>query len=242
MAGATGLEPGTFGVTGRQVPQFNQSLFRHHARRRHPQTAGKLKLAMTRSAPEPAEYLRDHDDERGRPVANDRQRFEKICLDGFQSGLSWLTILRKRDNFRAAFAGFDFAAVARFRDKDVARLLKDPGIVRHRGKIESVINNAGAALAMVEETGSLAAFFWRFEPDAAKRPRRLDWDTLRRTTTSPESIALSKELKRRGWSFVGPTTVYSFMQSIGLVNDHLTGCFCREAVESERRVFRRPGR
>jgi len=188
----------------------------------------------------PEEYARYHDREWGRPVRDDRRLFEKLCLEGFQSGLSWLTILRKRENFRAAFAGFEVAAVANFGPRDVTRLLADAGIVRHRGKIASVINNAKRALEMVEEAGSLAAFFWRYEPDAKTRPKRLDWPTLTTMATTPESTALSKALKARGWSFVGPTTVYAFMQAMGLVNDHLHGCHCREEVERERAAFRRP--
>ena len=183
-------------------------------------------------------YQNYHDLEWGRPSSNDRRLFEKLCLEGFQSGLSWLTILRKRENFRAAFAGFDFEKVAQFGARDVKRCLADSGIVRHRGKIESVINNARRVRELVDEVGSLAAFVWRYEPDAKSRPKRVTHTTI--LPTSPESIALSKELRRRGWSFVGPTTVYAFMQAMGLVNDHLHGCFCREAAESERSAFVRP--
>jgi DNA-3-methyladenine glycosylase I len=190
---------------------------------------------------ETPEYRDYHDREWGRPVADDVRLFEKICLEGFQSGLSWLTILRKRENFRRAFAGFDLDRVARFTERDIGRLLADPGIVRHRGKIESTVNNARRARELVAEAGSLAAYFWRFEPDPKSRPRRLDWPTLRAMSTSPESVALSKDLKRRGWSFVGPTTVYAFMQAMGLVNDHMTGCFCRDEAERERKAFKRPG-
>jgi DNA-3-methyladenine glycosylase I len=186
------------------------------------------------------EYRAYHDREWGRPVADDVRLYEKLCLEGFQSGLSWLTILRKRENFRRAFAGFDFHAVARFGESEVERLIADAGIVRHRGKIASTINNAGRALALVEEAGSLAAFCWRFEPDAAARPSRIDLATLRGMGRTAESAALSKELKRRGWSFVGPTTVYAFMQSVGIVNDHLEGCFCRGEVEQARARFVRP--
>lgn len=178
------------------------------------------------------DYAKYHDTEWGRPVRNDTRLFEKICLEGFQAGLSWLTILRKRENFRAAFAGFDPAAVARFGARDVTRLLRDEGIVRHRGKIESTINNARRALDLIEETGSLAAYFWRFEPAPASRPARMTLAALKAMTTSPESIALSKDLKKRGWTFVGPTTVYAFMQAMGLVNDHLEGCHCRAAAEA----------
>jgi DNA-3-methyladenine glycosylase I len=190
---------------------------------------------------EDALYLRYHDEEWGRPVADDRRLFEKLCLEGFQAGLSWITILRKRENFRAAFAGFDVERVAGFTQKDVARLLKDAGIVRHRGKIESVINNAQRAIALAEEAGSLAAFVWRYEPKPASRPRRLDHPTLMQMAKTDESTELSKALRKRGWSFVGPTTVYSFMQAMGLVNDHLMGCTSRTLVEAERRAFRRPG-
>lgn len=186
-------------------------------------------------------YSRYHDQEWGRPMDDDRRLFEKICLEGFQSGLSWLTILRKRENFRAAFAGFDFHEVARFTEKDVERLLDDKGIVRHRGKIESVINNAKRAIELVDEAGSLAAWFWKFEPGPAERPARIDYPTLVANPTTPTSTLISKELKKRGWTFVGPTTVYAFMQAMGLVNDHIEGCICRAAVEDARRRFRRPG-
>jgi DNA-3-methyladenine glycosylase I len=186
------------------------------------------------------DYLLYHDQEWGRPVADDRRLFEKICLEGFQSGLSWLTILRKRENFRAAFEAFDFARVARFGPEDVERLLADPGIVRHRGKIESVINNARRAVELAEEAGSLAAFIWRFEPAPEERPAIVDYETLTANPTSPASVRLSKELKRRGWSFVGPTTIHAFMQAVGLVNDHIEGCVCRAEVEAERSAFRRP--
>ena len=185
-------------------------------------------------------YRRYHDEEWGRPVADDRRLFEKICLEGFQSGLSWLTILRKRENFRAAFAGFDFDKVARFGDADVERLLADAGIVRHRGKILSTINNAARARELVTEAGSLAAFFWGFEPPADERPARLDRETLMAMPLTPASTRLSKALKKRGWSFVGPTTVYAFMQAMGMVDDHLEGCFCRAEVEAARQRFARP--
>jgi len=187
-----------------------------------------------------ADYQRYHDEEWGRPVTDDTRLFEKICLEGFQSGLSWLTILRKRENFRAAFAGFDFEKVALFGEADIARCLADPGIVRHRGKIVSTINNARRALDLKAEFGSLAAYFWRFEPDASERPASMDYATLRANPTSPTSIRLSKELKKRGWTFVGPTTVYAFMQAMGLVNDHLEGCICREKIERLRNEFSRP--
>jgi DNA-3-methyladenine glycosylase I len=180
------------------------------------------------------EYLAYHDTEWGFPVGNDQRLFEKLCLEGFQSGLSWRTILMKRENFRAAFHDFDCERIARFGARDVTRLLKDAGIVRHRGKIESVINNAKRAREMVAQEGSLAAFLWRYEPD----PKSLA--TPQTVSTSPESIALSKELKKRGWSFVGPTTVYAFMQAMGLVNDHAEGCVIRAKAEKARRAFKRP--
>jgi DNA-3-methyladenine glycosylase I len=181
-------------------------------------------------------YVAYHDTEWGRPVADDQRLFEKLCLEGFQSGLSWLTILRKRANFRAAFAGFDIDTVAAFTDTDVERLVQDAGIVRHRGKIVSVINNARRAQDLRREAGSLAAFIWRFEPAPASKA--LTAGAIVAKTT--ESTALSKALRQRGWSFVGPTTVYAFMQSMGLVNDHLDGCCVRDAVEAERAAFTRP--
>ena len=167
-------------------------------------------------------YVKYHDEEWGRPVVDDRRLFEKICLEGFQAGLSWITILRKRDNFRRAFADFDPERVARFAARDVQRLLKDEGIIRHRGKIESTINNARRALELEEEMGSLAAYFWRWEPKPSERPKRLTRETLKQMATTPQSVAMSKDLKKRGWSFVGPTTSYAFMQAMGLVNDHIT--------------------
>ena len=188
----------------------------------------------------PPEYQAYHDAEWGFPVDDDRRLFEKLVLEGFQSGLSWLTILRKRENFRQAFAGFDFEQVARFGEKDVERLLQDAGIVRHRGKIEAAINNAQRAVELVDEEGSLAAFVWRFEPDAKSRPKRFTWDVLMEMAQTPESKALAKELKRRGWRFVGPTTVYAFMQAMGLVNDHLHGCDAREAAELARADYDPP--
>jgi DNA-3-methyladenine glycosylase I len=185
-------------------------------------------------------YARYHDEEWGFPVADDRRLFEKICLEGFQAGLSWLTILRKRESFRAAFRGFDRDAVARFGARDVARLLKDAGIVRHRGKIESTINNASRARALAAEKGSLAAHFWSFEPLAADRPKRLTWPVLLTLAKTPASIVLSQDLKKRGFTFVGPTTAYAFMQAMGLVNDHVEGCAVRAPAERARARFRRP--
>jgi DNA-3-methyladenine glycosylase I len=185
-------------------------------------------------------YIRYHDEEWGRPVVDDTRLFEKICLEGFQSGLSWITILRKRENFRRAFKGFDPELVSKFGARDVQRLLNDAGIVRHRGKIESTINNAGRALELIAEAGSLAAYFWSWEPPPASRPRKLTRAQLMKMSTTPESIALSKDLKRRGWTFVGPTTCYAFMQAMGLVNDHIEGCEIRTAVERARERFSRP--
>jgi DNA-3-methyladenine glycosylase I len=180
-------------------------------------------------------YRAYHDSEWGFPVSDDRRLFEKLCLEGFQSGLSWLTILNKREAFRKAFANFDAARVARFGERDVVRLLGDAGIVRHRGKIESTINNARRVLELREEFGSLAAYAWRFEPRAGSRPRRMTLAALKKLGSSAESAAMSKDLKKRGWSFVGPTTVYAFMQAMGLVNDHIEGCHVRTlAAEAPR--------
>ena len=192
---------------------------------------GRPRCFWGASTPDYAAY---HDREWGFPVTDDMRLFEKICLEGFQSGLSWLTILRKRDAFRRAFGGFDFAKVARFTAKDVKRLLGDASIVRHRGKIESTIQNARRALELVDEFGSLPAYFWRFEPAPSSRPRRLTRATLVKMSTCAESHALSKDLKKRGFTYVGPTTVYAFMQAMGLVNDHLEGCHVRQAVERAR--------
>ncbi len=186
------------------------------------------------------DYQDYHDREWGRPVVDDRRLFEKICLEGFQAGLSWLTILRKRENFRAGFAHFELERLAGFGPAEVDRLLQDTGIVRHRGKIESTINNARQALLLREEFGSLASYFWRHEPGPAERPRHCDISSLRAITRSPTSIALSKDLKRRGWSFVGPTTIYAFMQAMGLVNDHVEGCCIRQAALDERAALTLP--
>ena len=185
-------------------------------------------------------YVRYHDEEWGRPVTDDTRLFEKICLEGFQAGLSWITILRKRENFRKAFKEFEPAAVARFTAKDVQRLLKDEGIIRHRGKIESTINNAKQALNLIEEKGSLAAYFWSWETPIAERPRTVTRETLLAMTTTAQSIAMSKDLKKRGWSFVGPTTSYAFMQAMGLVNDHVDGCHVRVEIERACKKFTRP--
>jgi DNA-3-methyladenine glycosylase I len=185
-------------------------------------------------------YVAYHDREWGFPVRDDRRLFEKICLEGFQSGLAWRTILGKREAFREAFAGFDFERVARFRTRDIERLVGNAAIVRHRGKIESTRNNAQRARELAAEFGSLAAYFWRYEPDRAKRPPCITREALAAMPTSPEAIALSKDLKRRGWTFVGPTTVYAFMQAMGLVNDHVEGCWVRDAAETARAAFERP--
>ncbi|AUQ49382.1 putative DNA-3-methyladenine glycosylase 1 [Phaeobacter inhibens] len=192
---------------------------------------GQLRCGWAGSAPE---FLAYHDHEWGYPVADDKRLFEKICLESFQSGLSWRTILAKRENFRAAFAGFDWSQVARFGPQDVDRLLQDAGIIRHRGKIEAVINNARRAEDMVAEEGSLAAFFWSYEPgpDEQVPPQT--------ASITPQSIALSKELKKRSWKFVGPTTCFAFMQAMGLVNDHATDCICRKKAAQARAAFTSP--
>jgi DNA-3-methyladenine glycosylase I len=181
------------------------------------------------------EYLDYHDSEWGFPVSDDQRLFEKLSLEGFQSGLSWRTILTKRDNFRAAFHGFDFNKIARYTQRDVERLLKDAGIVRHRGKIEAVINNAQRVRELVKAEGSLAAFVWRYEPDREKAAKP------QTQSMCAESLALSKELKKRGWKFVGPTTVYAFMQAMGLINDHVKECSVRTRVERARKTFKPPG-
>jgi DNA-3-methyladenine glycosylase I len=181
-------------------------------------------------------YVGYHDNEWGRPVLDDNRLFEKLCLEGFQSGLSWITILRKRENFRKAFRGFDIARVAKMGEADIERLLQDPGIVRHRGKIASTVNNAKRALELQKEFGSLAAYIWRFEP--AETRKKVAAGSIPAQTEA--SMALSKDLRKRGWSFVGPTTVYAFMQAMGLVNDHVDGCFCRKEVEAARQRLVRP--
>jgi len=183
------------------------------------------------------DYLDYHDDEWGRPTVDDTKLFEKICLEGFQSGLSWLTILRKRDNFRAAFAGFHMESVALFGPSDVERLVTDTGIVRHRGKIESTINNAARALDAVEEFGSLAAYLWAFEPQEIEGVRTGDYPI---PSTTPTSVSLARDLKKRGWSFVGPTTAYAFMQAMGMVNDHLPECSRHGECDRERSALDRP--
>jgi len=192
---------------------------------------GKLRCKWCDAAPELLGY---HDTEWGFPVSDDHHLFEKLCLEGFQSGLSWRTILAKRDNFRSAFHNFDFDKISHFNQRDINRLLKDEGIVRHRGKIEAVINNAKQAKVLVKQEGSLAAFFWRYEPDAKQlaKPQTV--------STSAESIALSKDLKKLGWKFVGPTTAYAFIQAMGLINDHVSDCVIRNKVERARKKFKRP--
>jgi DNA-3-methyladenine glycosylase I len=191
---------------------------------------GRPRCRWCSAAPE---FLAYHDTEWGFPVDDDRRLFEKLCLESFQSGLSWRTILAKRQNFRVAFRQFDFDEVARFTERDVAHLLQDEGIIRHRGKIEAVINNAKRVQELVRREGSLAAYIWRYEP-AAGQPQN--------ASTSAASIALSKDLRKQGWSFVGPTTVHAFMQAMGLINDHAEGCAIRTEVERARAAFRRPAR
>lgn len=181
-----------------------------------------------------------HDAEWGFPSADDQRLFEKLCLEGFQSGLSWSTILNKREDFRRVFENFAIEKVSRFSDRDIARLMGDASIVRHRGKIESTINNAQRCLELIEECGSLAGYIWQFEPDRVGRAFRLTSVEVSKLTSSPESIALSKDLKKRGWKFVGPTTMYAFMQSMGLVNDHHDGCDIWFRVDEARRAFGRP--
>jgi DNA-3-methyladenine glycosylase I len=193
---------------------------------------GKVRCRWSGSAPE---FLPYHDSEWGFPVDDDRRLFEKLSLEGFQSGLSWRTILAKRENFRAAFHQFDFGRIARFTSRDVERLLGDAGIVRHRGKIEAVINNAKRAQELVAQEGSIAAYVWRYEPSA-------DDLVERQASTSKASIALSKDLKKRGWKFVGPTTVHAFLQAMGLINDHVEGCIIRTKAKRARAAFKIPGR
>ena len=189
---------------------------------------------------EDTEYQRYHDTEWGVPIVNDQILFQKICLEGFQAGLSWLTVLRKRDNFMKEFDKFDFKKVSQYGDKDISRCLVNPGIIRHRGKIESTINNAKKAIELVNEFGSLASFFWSFEPSIKNRPEKLTYAVASQLTMSTESIALSKALKKRGWTFVGPTICYSFMQAMGIVNDHVLGCSRRDDIETLRDVLTRP--
>lgn len=190
---------------------------------------GRTRCAWAGGAPE---FLGYHDEEWGWPTDDDTRLFEKLCLEGFQSGLSWRTILNKRDAFREVFTGFDFHAVAEFDEGDVERLLRDARIIRHRGKIEAAINNARRAVELVEREGSLAAYVWSFEPEPLDVPEGV--------ATSPASVALSKDLKRRGWKFVGPTTMYAFLQSMGVIDDHSLDCVVRERVEAARAAFVRP--
>ncbi len=187
-------------------------------------------------------YETYHDTEWGRPQDDDRLLFEKIVLEGFQSGLSWITILRKRENFRAAFKDFNIEAVAKFGARDVNRLLGNTGIVRNRAKIQSAINNAARCLELIDEFGSLAKYVWQYEPPLKTRPKRLGYEQLMKMTTCDQAIAMSKDLRKRGWSFVGPTTLYAFMQDMGLVNDHLSACPIREEAEATRSQFKRPGK
>ncbi len=187
------------------------------------------------------QYQQYHDQEWGFPVEDDQHLFEKICLEGFQAGLSWLTILKKRDAFRLAFARFDMDQIAAFDEADIKRLVLDAGIVRHRGKIVSVINNAQRAQQLRGEFGTLFSYFWQFEPNPSTRPEQITHQTLGALTTSAESIALSKDLKKRGWSFVGPTTMYAFMQAMGLVNDHLEGCASRQKAAVARAKLPKKG-
>lgn len=186
------------------------------------------------------DYRRYHDEEWGHPVADDFQLFEKICLEGFQSGLSWLTILRKRENFRKAFAGFNFYKIASFNDYHVADFLQNAGIVRHREKIEATINNARQALKVVDEFGSLAAYVWQWEPENSEPHIGKSDHNHPIPSITKTSQSLSKDLKKRGWKFFGPTTAYAFMQAMGLVNDHMEGCACREKVKTMRREFQLP--
>ena len=185
-------------------------------------------------------YCHYHDTEWGFPVADERRLFEKICLEGFQAGLSWLTILNKRENFRSAFSNFEAEQITQFNESDVKRLLQDAGIVRHAGKIASTINNAQRVIELRREFGSLGAYVWKMEPDAASRPPHITHEVAKAMPTSAASIALSKDLKKRGWSFVGPTTMYAFMQAMGLVNDHLEGCASRAAALKARAAFTPP--
>jgi len=192
------------------------------------------------AGPEDGDYWPYHEEEWGMPTADDHQLYEKICLEGFQAGLSWLTVLRKRERFRKVFAGFDPARVACFGARERRRLLADAGIIRHAGKIDSAIRNAARTLDIIEELGSFAAYVWQFEPKKSSRPKRMSLAELRAITQSPESVALSKDLKRRGFSFVGPTTMYAFMQAMGMVDDHIAGCSVRVRVEAARKAFVRP--
>ncbi len=209
-------------------PRISEGLFSH-------EEDGVLRCQWCRAS---AEYRRYHDEEWGFPVTDERRLFEKICLEGFQAGLSWLTILNKREAFRKGFANFEAEKIVRFGERDVERLLADAGIVRHRGKIESTINNAGRVLELREEFGSLAAYAWRYEPAVDTRPHKPQAGVV--LGPSAEAVAMSKDLKKRGWSFVGPTTVYAFMQAMGLVNDHYEGCHARELAFKARKKLKKP--
>jgi len=197
---------------------------------------GVLRCQWCRASPE---YRRYHDEEWGFPVTDERRLFEKICLEGFQAGLSWLTILNKREGFRKAFANFEAEKIVRFNDADIERLVADAAIVRHRGKIASTINNAQRVLELRQEFGSLAAYAWRYEPAADTRPHVPQTGVV--LGPSPEAVAMSKDLKKRGWTFVGPTTVYAFMQAMGLVNDHYEHCHARELASQARQRLKKPG-
>jgi len=224
-----------------QFPRVNLKAFaKHLLTMTTPQglfsdSPGLLRCAWCQATPA---YQRYHDQEWGFAETDDRQLFEKLCLEGFQAGLSWLTILNKREAFRQAFAHFDVDQVARFGDSDIERLVLDAGIVRHRGKIVSTINNARRAIELRDEFGSLAAYVWRFEPASQARPKVLTWEAFKAMPIAPEATALSKDLKKRGWTFVGPTTMYAFMQAMGMVNDHIEGCGVREAAAAARAALK----
>lgn len=199
--------------------------------------AGRTHCAWRDAAPQYPHY---HDHEWGVPVADDVLLYEKICLEGFQAGMAWITILRKREQFRRAFDGFDFRKVAQYDEADIERLMSDPGIVRNRAKILSTINNARRACEWVSESGSLARWIWSFEPGPQERPAVVDMAYWKANPTSPASVRLSRALKKHGWTFVGPTTMYALMQALGMVNDHLEGCICRGRIEALRHQFERP--
>lgn len=210
------------------------------ARQASGRTASEESPRRCRWCGDHADYQAYHDTEWGFPIGDDQRLFEKLCLEGFQSGLSWLTILRKRENFRRAFVDFDYDRISRWNERSVRRLLEDAGIVRHRGKIEAVLANARLARTLRDDFGSLGAFFWSFEPDDSDRPDRIDEASLVTLSETPASRAMSKALKQRGFRFVGPTTAYAFMQSMGIVNDHAEDCDTRSKVERARSRFARP--
>ncbi len=205
---------------------------------KHPD--GRLRCSWCGEGAALADYQRYHDQEWGVPVTDERRLFEKLCLEGFQSGLSWLTVLRKRERFRAVFCGFDWTQLADFTETDVLRLLADPGIIRHRGKVEATLNNARAIIRMHDSDQTLAKLVWSFEPKAADRPRHLTPEVAATLTQTDASRGLSKSLIKLGFKFVGPTTAYAFMQSMGIVNDHLEGCHSRESTEVARAHLARP--